>query len=116
MYISTPRVHDLLSEKAHRAHTPRARAGRRTLSARAAVALYVLGIFVETFGLAVIAAYGWFALGTAVALAGVWIATTGNRAWPSPESSTNVIQRISGYLAPARAGRHRDGPTNNLGR
>jgi hypothetical protein len=116
MYISTHRVHDLISEKAHRSHTPRARAGRGALSTRQAVALYVLGILVETFGLAVIAAYGWFALGTAVALAGVWIATTGNRAWPSPETSANVIQRISGYLVPARAGRHRDGPTNNRGR
>jgi hypothetical protein len=79
-------------------------APERVRSPRQAVALYVSGIFVETLGLAVIAAYGWWVAGTVMAVAGVWIGAVGNRAWPVTESRVTVAQQLLGYL---RAPRHR---------
>jgi hypothetical protein len=113
MYIPTQSLNDPIgSGVTHRTPGP----GRRALSARQGIALYVIGIFAETLGLALIAAYGWFAVGTLLAAAGVWIATAGNRAWPGSEESVSVIQQMLGFL---KARGHRDqldGASNDRGR
>ena len=61
-------------------------------------ALYLIGIFVETLGLGLIAAYGWFVAGVVLAGAGVWIATIGNRAWPAPDHSATPFGQVTRYL------------------
>jgi hypothetical protein len=77
--------------------------------------LYVIGILVETLGLALIAAYGWIAVGAVIAAAGLRIAIAGNRAWPVPEESVTVTQRMLGHLTALSHPRPLDGARNDRG-
>ncbi len=99
MYIPSQRLHEPPGTATGRAIRTQARGARRALSTRQAAALYVIGILVEALGLGLIASYGWFVAGTAIAAAGVCLATAGNRAWPAPEGSATATRGISGYLA-----------------
>jgi hypothetical protein len=117
MYIPTQSLNDpIASGVTHRSPVAGGRAAKRGLTARQGIALYVIGVFAETLGLALIAAYGWFAVGAPLAAAGVWIATAGNRAWPDSEESVTVTQQMLGYLT-ARGHRDQlDGASNDRGR
>lgn len=95
MYITSDRLPDPLEARTGR---PAMRASRRGLSARQAMALFALGIFVETLGLALIAAFAWWGVGTAVSGIGVWMGWTGHRAWPAPDTTVTVAPPLPGYL------------------
>jgi hypothetical protein len=115
MYMSTQRLHDPLRAVTDQVPASSAPSARRAWSTREAISLYVSGIFVETLGLALVAAYGWWAAGAIVAAAGVWIAAVGNRAWPAPERSVTAIGLVSGYLAARRHRHQEDGANNSRG-
>jgi hypothetical protein len=116
MYTSSEWLHDPLRVATRRPAVSSAPAVPRARSTAKAIALYFSGIFVETLGLALIAAYDWWTAGAVIAGAGVWIATVGNRTWPAPERPVTALGLIHGYLA-ARQQPHRgDSANNNRGR
>jgi hypothetical protein len=55
---------------------------RTQLSLRVAMALYVAGVLVESFGLALIAAYGWVLVGGAIAGFGLVVGFIGDSRLP----------------------------------
>jgi hypothetical protein len=95
MYMTTDGLLRMIG--ASEAIDSRPPAATRLSTTKQAIALYVLGIFVETLGLGLIAAYGWYVAGSLIAVAGFALATIGNRRWPEPDQPVSLLTHMPGY-------------------
>jgi hypothetical protein len=66
---------------------------RERVSPAPGIAVYFLGVIVESLGLGLIAAAGWWVLGGAIFICGLAIGTLGNRLWPAgPAESVSSLE------------------------
>jgi hypothetical protein len=106
MHSTTRHLRGTVKTTRRRAHRDAERATElRTASTAQAITLYVVGILVETLGIALIAAYGWIFAGAAIAVVGLSMAITGNRQWPAPQHSVSIVAGTANYLAVRRRSR-----------
>ena len=70
------------------------------------IAIYFLGVIVESVGLGIVAAYGLLALGGAIWICGLAIGLLGNRLWPAPAQAVSSFAFLRESLGRSRDSRH----------
>lgn len=104
MYTTVERLTDRLP----------ARTARRThyavpgnISPAVGIAIYFLGVTVDSLGLGLIAAYGLLGLGGTIWICGLAIGTLGNRLWPVQPQAVSQFAFLRNSLDRSRGSRPR---------
>jgi hypothetical protein len=102
MYITLDQRHGSTREISLASRRPVKRAAAKKFSPASAVAIFFAGVMVETFGLALIAAYGWVLAGGAIAVCGLVVGAIADRRWPDQGLSSPSV--LGSYISAMSSG------------